>query len=98
MNALLQLVDQLIQVYIWLVIAGAAFSWLVAFNIVDMNSRFIASLGYMLYRLTEPALRPIRRLLPNMGGLDLSPVILILALILARQLLWRLLQPTAGYY
>ena len=97
MTALLQLVGQLIQAYIWIIIAAAVFSWLVAFNIVDMRNRFVASLGYMLYRLTEPALRPIRAFLPNLGGLDLSPVILILGLILARELLWRALAPMVYY-
>lgn len=96
MSALFQLVSQLMQIYIWIIIAGAIFSWLVAFNIVNQNNRFIMSLGYMLYRLTEPALRPIRNFLPNMGGLDLSPVVLIVGLILARELLWQLLAP--GYY
>ena len=96
MIAFLQMISQLIEVYIWIIIASAVFSWLVAFNIVNMNSRFIASLGYMLYRLTEPALRPIRAFLPNLGGIDLSPVILILGLILLRELLWRML--ATGYY
>ena len=98
MIALLQLIDQLIQIYIWIIIASAVYSWLIAFNIVNMGNRFIASLGYLLYRLTEPALRPIRAFLPAMGGLDISPVILIFALIFAREMLWRLLTPAAGYY
>ena len=87
MISLLLLVDFLIQIYIWVIIAGAVFSWLVAFNIVNMHNPFAASVSYILYRLTEPPLRPIRTFLPNMGGLDISPVILILGLILLRELL-----------
>ncbi|MCY4035532.1 MAG: YggT family protein [Hyphomicrobiales bacterium] len=90
MIALLELVNNLIQVYIWVIIASAVFSWLVAFNLVNTGNRFIASLGYLLHRLTDPPLRLIRSFLPNIGAIDISPVILILALIFLRELLWRL--------
>ena len=66
------------------VIASAILSWLVAFNVVNMNNRFVLSIADMLYRLTEPALRPIRSILPNLGGIDISPVILILLLLFIR--------------
>jgi YggT family protein len=66
------------------VIASAILSWLVAFNVVNMNNRFVLSIADMLYRLTEPALRPIRNILPNLGGIDISPVILILLLLFVR--------------
>jgi YggT family protein len=66
------------------VIASAILSWLVAFNVVNMNNRFVLSIADMLYRLTEPALRPIRNILPNLGGIDISPVILILLLLFIR--------------
>ena len=89
MTALLVLIDNLIQIYIYVIIASAIFSWLVAFNLVNAGNRFVASLGYLLHRLTEPPLRPIRSFLPNMGGIDISPVILILALIFLREFLWR---------
>ena len=97
MTALLHLLDQLIQIYIWIIIASAVFSWLTAFNIVNTRNQFIYSLGFLLHRLTEPGLRPIRRFLPNLGGLDISPVILIIALILARNLIWQMLRPVAYY-
>ncbi|MCY4030979.1 MAG: YggT family protein [Hyphomicrobiales bacterium] len=90
MTTLLILIDNLVQVYIWVIIASAIFSWLVAFNLVNTENRFVASLGYLIYRLTDPLLRPIRSFLPNMGGVDISPVILILALIFLREFLWSL--------
>lgn len=89
MTALLTLIDNLIQIYIWIIIAGAVFSWLVAFNLVNTGNRFIASLEYLIYRLTDPLLRSIRSFLPNMGGIDISPVILILALVILREFLRR---------
>jgi YggT family protein len=73
-----------IDLYIWVVIAGAILSWLIAFNVVNTQNRFVYSVADMLYRLTEPALRPIRNVLPNLGGIDISPVILILFLLFIR--------------
>ena len=73
-----------IDLYIWVVIIGAILSWLIAFNVVNTNNRSYYQIGDMLYRLTEPALRPIRRILPNLGGIDISPVILILFLLFIR--------------
>ena len=73
-----------IDLYIWVVIVCAILSWLVAFNVVNTNNRFVLMIGDMLYRLTEPALRPIRNVLPNLGGIDISPVILILILLFIR--------------
>jgi YggT family protein len=73
-----------IDLYIWVVIAGAILSWLIAFNVVNTQNRFVYSVADMLYRITEPALRPIRSVLPNIGGIDISPVILILFLLFIR--------------
>ena len=73
-----------IDLYIWVVIAGAILSWLIAFNVVNTNNRFVYQVADMLYRVTEPALRPIRSILPNLGGIDISPVILILFLLFIR--------------
>ena len=73
-----------IDLYIWVVIASAILSWLIAFNVVNTNNRFVYSVAEMLYRVTEPALRPIRSILPNLGGIDISPVILILLLLFIR--------------
>jgi len=73
-----------IDLYIWVVIASAILSWLVAFNVVNTNNRVVLVIGDTLYRLTEPALRPIRSIVPNLGGIDISPVILILLLLFIR--------------
>ncbi len=93
MNALFWLVDQVIGLYMTLVIVQVVLSWLVAFNVVNTRNRFVYLVGDFLYRITEPALKPIRRLLPNMGGMDLSPVVLILGLYFARVLLLRDIMP-----
>ncbi|MGB2931093.1 MAG: YggT family protein [Methyloceanibacter sp.] len=81
MGPLINFIVYLIQLYIWVVIASAILSWLVAFNVVNTNNRVVLAIADMLYRLTEPALRPIRSILPNLGGIDISPVILILFLL-----------------
>jgi YggT family protein len=76
-----------IDLYIWVVIIGAILSWLIAFNVVNTSNRFVFTVADMLYRVTEPALRPIRSILPNLGGIDISPVILILFLLFIRDVL-----------
>ena len=91
MYAFLTLVDTVITIYIWLLIAQAVLSWLVAFGVVNRHNRAVAMLGDMLWRLTEPLLRPIRSFLPNLGGIDISPVILILLLVFARNLMFEYL-------
>jgi YggT family protein len=73
-----------IDLYIWVIIASAILSWLVAFNVVNTSNRLVYTLAEGLYRVTEPALRPIRSVLPNLGGIDISPVILILVLLFIR--------------
>lgn len=87
MNAVANLINTVITIYIWLLIAQAVLSWLVAFNVVNTSNRIVYQIGDFLYRITEPALRPIRNVLPSFGGIDISPVILILILIFARDLL-----------
>ena len=88
MRAVLDVVLLALQIYVWLLIASAVLSWLIAFNVVNMRNQFVAMLAESLWRLTEPALRPIRRFMPNMGGIDLSPVVLILLLIFIQSLLY----------
>lgn len=78
MRALLDVILILLQLYVWLLIASAVLSWLIAFNVVNTRNQFVASVGEFLWRITEPVLRPIRSILPNLGGIDISPVILIL--------------------
>lgn len=88
MNAVLWLINTIIEIYIMLLIGQVILSWLTAFNVVNTRNRFVYLVGDFLYRVTEPALGPIRRILPNLGGLDLSPVALILALVFAQRLLF----------
>ena len=88
MNPFLWLIDTIITLYIWILIASAILSWLVAFNVVNQRNPIVANLGEFLYRITEPALRPIRALLPNLGGIDISPVILIILLLFLQRIIF----------
>ena len=88
MNPFLWLIDTIITLYIWILIAAAVLSWLIAFNVVNTRNPVVAAIGDFLYRVTEPALRPIRSVLPNLGGIDISPVILILGLLFLRNLIF----------
>ncbi len=93
MLSLAMLIDKVIDIYTWIVIAGAIMSWLVAFGVVNVSNKFIRMVVDVLYRLTEPVLRPIRSILPNLGGVDISPVILLLGLFFLRSLLWEYVWP-----
>ena len=81
-----------IGIYRWIVIGAIVFSWLFAFNVVNGRNQFVATLGQFFYALTEPALRPIRRVLPSMGAIDISPIVLFVALFFLEQLLWGFLR------
>lgn len=93
MLALIQTIDLALGIYWWFVIASAVFSWLYAFNVVNPSNQFVATIGNFLYRVTEPALRPIRRVMPDLGGIDLSPIVLLLIIFFVRQLLWTTIAP-----
>ena len=84
MRALFLVIDLALQIYIWLLIASALLSWLIAFNVVNTRNQAVAMVADFLYRVTEPALRPIRSVMPDLGGIDISPVILILIIIFIR--------------
>jgi YggT family protein len=84
MKALFIVIDLALVLYIYLLIAAAVLSWLIAFNVVNMRNQFVAMVADFLYRITEPALRPIRNIMPNLGGIDISPVILIFIIIFIR--------------
>ena len=86
-NPFVWLIDTLITIYIWLLIAQAILSWLLAFGVVNRHNRAVAVIGDFLYRVTEPALRPIRAFLPNLGGIDISPIVLILLLMFFERLI-----------
>ena len=80
-SALFLVIDLALTLYIYLLIAAAVLSWLIAFNVVNMRNQFVAMVADFLYRITEPALRPIRKFMPNLGGIDISPIFLILIII-----------------
>ena len=86
-GTLFWLLDELLSLYIWAVILAALFSMLASFGVLDTRNRVVWSIGDFLYRLTEPALRPIRNMLPNLGSIDISPIILLLLLQATRMLL-----------
>jgi YggT family protein len=81
MRALFLVIDLALQLYIWLVIAAVILSWLVAFNVVNVRNPVVNGIGTFLYRITEPAARPIRRFMPDLGGIDISLAIVILIII-----------------
>lgn len=87
MLALFQTIDLALDIYQWIVIAAVIFSWLFAFNVVNGRNQFVGMVGEFLHKATEPLLRPIRRFLPNLGGLDISPIVLLLLIFFVRQLL-----------
>ncbi|QKD01196.1 YggT family protein [Mesorhizobium loti] len=93
MLALIQTIVMALDLYWWIIIASAIFSWLYAFNVVNSRNQFVGSIGNMLYRLTEPALRPIRRFMPDLGGVDISPIILLLILFFVRQFILTTVAP-----
>ena len=80
------IVDMILQLLVWIIIIQAILSWLVAFNVINTSSNFVRTLLTALDRLTAPLYRPIRRILPDFGGIDLSPIVLILAIQVVRKL------------
>ncbi|MEQ8194640.1 MAG: YggT family protein [Rhodospirillales bacterium] len=82
-----RIVITVIDLYMWVVIIGVIVSWLIHFNVINTSNRFVYLVVDSLYRITEPVLGRIRRFLPNLGGIDLSPLVLILALILLKDIL-----------
>jgi len=87
MTALILLIITVINLLIWVIIIGAVLSWLILFNVVNLNNRFVYLVYDTINRLTDPMLNPIRRFLPNLGGIDISPVVLILILWFIRNLI-----------
>ncbi|MFN8723605.1 MAG: YggT family protein, partial [Rhodospirillales bacterium] len=90
MDIVAEMLIMVIGWYIWLLIASAILSWLIVFNVLNARNQFVDRIGDFLYRITEPALRPIRRFVPYIGGVDISPVVLILLLIFAQRMLARI--------
>lgn len=88
MLSLLNLVSTVIQLYIYALFIFIIMGWLVQFNVINSQNRFVYLVMDFLYRMTEPVLRPIRNVLPNLGGLDISPIVLVLGLSFLRSLMW----------
>lgn len=87
MFVVVKFISSLIEIYIWVVIVSAILSWLIAFGVVDLRNAFVSAVARLSYRLTEPIYAPLRRFLPNLGGIDISPMIVILVLIFFRNFL-----------
>ena len=93
MRSILYIILLVCDLYIYILIAAAVLSWLVAFNVVNTRNSVVAMVGDFLYRITEPLLRPIRNMLPSLGGIDVSPVVLILIIILIKDIIIRYVYP-----
>lgn len=93
MLALFQTIDLALNLYTWILIASAIFSWLYAFNVINSSNRFVNSVGAFLYNVTEPVLRPIRRIMPDLGGIDISPIVVLLLIFFLRSLMWNSIYP-----
>ncbi len=87
MISLYELVDTVLAIYTWVIIVQAILSWLIAFEVVNRRSQVVYTVGGVLYRLTEPVYRPIRRFMPNLGGIDLSPLVVLLLIYFIRRLM-----------
>ena len=87
MRAILEVVLIALDFYLYIIIASAIFSWLFAFNVINASNQFVSMIGNFLYQMTEPALRHIRRFMPNLGAIDISPIVLILAIILIQRVI-----------
>ena len=94
MKSILILFDNIVTLYIWVLIINVIISWLIAFNILNTSNRFVYSVLDVSHKLTDPPLNFIRRYLPNLGSIDISPIILILALMFLRNLVFELLAPS----
>lgn len=94
MRAILDVVLIALQLYVWIVIAAVIFSWLIAFNVVNTGNRFVAIVGDALWRLTEPVLRPVRQYMPNLGGIDISPIVLLLGIFLIQRVIILYIYPS----
>ena len=93
MRALLDVILIVLQIYIWLLIAAAVLSWLIAFNIVNTHNQVVAMIANFLWQITEPVLRPVRAIMPNLGGIDISPVVVILIIFLIQNIIVRYIYP-----
>jgi len=96
MLALFQTIDLALNLYTWILIASAIFSWLFAFNVINSSNQFVDAIGRFLFNVTEPVLAPIRRVMPNLGGIDISPIIVLLIIFFIRSLMWTSIYPAVA--
>ena len=94
MKSIFILLDSIITIYLWIIIINAILSWLVAFNILNTQNRFVFSVLDVTYKLTDPALNKIRRFMPTFGSIDISPIILILLLMFLRNIIFEIFVPS----
>jgi len=93
MYALFSTIDLALQIYIYILVASAVFSWLYAFNIVNPHNPVVRMIGNFLYQATEPVLRPVRQVLPNLGAIDISPIVIFLGIYFIRIFMWNTIYP-----
>lgn len=97
MISLLNILSIIIDIYVWIIIASAAVSWLIAFEVINVRNEQAANLVNLLNRLTEPVYKPLRKYIPPLGGVDVTPIVVIILLYLLRSILFRLLVPHGVY-
>ncbi len=93
MKSVLDVVMIVLNLYWWVVIAAVILSWLIAFNVINTRNEIVAMASNIIWRLTEPVLAPIRRMMPNLGGLDLSPIVLLLGIFFLQSVIVRYIYP-----
>lgn len=98
MTAVFWLIDAVLELYIYVIFAMVIMSWLFAFGVVNASNRFVAAVAHFLQEVTDPVLRPIRNFMPNLGGIDLSPIILLLGIMFLRVFLRTTIAPMFGIY
>ncbi|MEM8797477.1 MAG: YggT family protein [Pseudomonadota bacterium] len=87
MVAVFATIDLVLGIFTWIIIASAIFSWLYAFNVINPSNQVVATIGNALYQLTEPVLRPVRRFIPQLGGIDISPIVVLVGIFFLRTFL-----------
>ena len=87
LHPILEVIYVALEAYMWIVIISAILSWLVAFNVINTRNQFVYTVGRALHALTDPVLRPIRRFLPNLGGIDISPIVVLLLIFFLQRML-----------
>lgn len=94
MRAILDVVMVVLNLYVYIIIGSAIFSWLFAFNVINSGNQFVGMIGNFLYQATEPLLRPIRRVMPSLGTIDISPIVLLLGIFLLQRIIVHYIYPS----